>query len=88
MLFQQLVRLSEKKLNNYCSNRINSVQRFRVVKSLQDFSWGTIIDEAAQHAPNLVHLLMECTYQKVQEKDTWKECHWNVHFTDVQAPKP
>ena len=89
MLFQQLVRLSEKKLSNYCSNRINSVQRFRDVKSLQDFSWGTIVDEAAQHAHNLVHLLMECTYQKVQEeKDGWKEYHCNIHFTDVQAPKP
>lgn len=50
-----------KEIKELCSNRVSSVQRLRDVKSLQDFSWDTIVDEAAQHAPNLVHLLVECT---------------------------
>ena len=58
-----------KEVKELCSNRINSVQRFRDVKSLQDFSWDTIVDEAAQHAPNLVHLLMECT-KKYKKRNT------------------
>ena len=41
--------------------QISSVQRLRDATSLQDFSWDIIADEAAQHTPNLVHLLMECT---------------------------
>ena len=57
-----------KEIKELCSNRISSVQRLKDVKSLQDFSWDTIVDEAAQHAPNLVHLLVECIYQKGQEE--------------------
>ena len=53
--------LIRKEVKELCSNKISSVQRYRDAKSLQDFSWDTIVDEAAQHAPNLVHLLMECT---------------------------
>ena len=30
-----------------CSNRMKFVQRFRDAKPLQDFSWDTIVDEAA-----------------------------------------
>ena len=61
----QVIREEVKEL---CSNKISSVQRLRDVKSLQDFSWDTVVDEAAQLAPNLVHLLTECTKKDKKRK--------------------
>ena len=61
----QLIR---KEISELCSNRVCSIQRSSDVKPLQRFSWDAIVNEATEHAPNLVQLLMECTKKDRKRK--------------------
>lgn len=56
-----------KELKQLCSRRVMSLQRARDSSTLQGFNWDAIVDEATEHAPNLVQLLGECTKRKKSE---------------------
>lgn len=56
-----LGRLVRKELQTLCSERVNSIQRTRSAKSLKEFGWSGIIEEAREHAPTLVQLLTSLT---------------------------
>lgn len=58
-----------KELKQLCSRRIKSLQRARDSSTLQGFNWDAIVDEAAEHAPNLVQILSECTKRKKSGKE-------------------
>ena len=45
-----------KELKQLCSCHIKSLQRARDSSTLQGFNWDAIVDEAAEHAPNLVQI--------------------------------
>ena len=62
-----LSRNIRKELKELCSRRVMSLQRARDSNTLQGFNWDAIVDEAAEHAPNLVQLLAECTKGKKSE---------------------
>ena len=47
-----------------------SLQRARDSSTLQEFNWDAIVDEATEHALNLVQLLAECTKRKKIRDDT------------------
>ena len=57
-------------ITKLCSSKVNSIQNFIDPKSLQSFSWDTIIGEAAEHAPSLVQLLMECMKKNIRKRKT------------------
>ena len=56
-----------KELKELCSRRVMLLQRARDSSTLQGFNWDAIVDEATEHAPNLVQLLGECTKRKKSE---------------------
>ena len=50
-----------KELKQLCSRHVMSIQRSRDPGTLKSFSWDTLLDEAAKHAPTLIELLTGCT---------------------------
>lgn len=56
-----LAQVIRQEIAKLCSSKVSSIQTSRDAKSLQGFSWDSLIDEATEHAPTLVQLLMEST---------------------------
>ena len=52
-----------------CSRRAKSIQRLHDASTLRGFNWDAIVDEAVQHAPNLVQILRECTRKNPKQSE-------------------
>lgn len=54
-------KIVKNEIKQLCSRHTRSVQRSHDANKLKGFNWDSIINEATEHAPNLMQILMECT---------------------------
>ena len=59
----------ENEVKNLCSRQAKSMQKLHNASTLRGFNWDSVIEEATEHAPNLIQLLKECTRKSPKQPE-------------------
>lgn len=67
-------RILKNEIKYLCSRRAKSLQRRHDASTLTEFNWDAVVEEASEHAPNLVQILMECTRKSPKQPEGVHKC--------------
>ena len=71
-------------VKNLCSRRAKSMQRLHNASTLEGFNWDSVIEEATEHAPNLIQILTECTRKSPKQPEAEQKSMVGICYANTE----